>query len=64
MRLRVPEKTWKSYQPIEVRGGVPLATVSYIAEHIEQFPGVTWRNKPIRNYLESGLARARHRLRG
>ena len=51
---RVPAKTWKSYQPVEVRGGVPLATVSYIAEHIEQFPGVTWRDKPVRNYLEAG----------
>ncbi len=51
---RVPEKTWKSYQPIEVRGGVPLATVSYLAEHIERFPGVSWRDKPVRNYLESG----------
>jgi len=51
---RVPATTWKSYQPVEVRGGVPLATVSYLAEHIEQFPGVTWRSKPVRNYLESG----------
>ncbi len=54
VRLRVPEKTWKSYQPIEVRGGVPLATVSYLAEHIDRFPGVTWRDKPVRNYLETG----------
>ncbi|MCX7030466.1 MAG: penicillin-binding protein 2 [Spirochaetes bacterium] len=51
---RVPEKTWKSYQPVEVRGGVPLATVSYLAEHRERFPGVTWRDKPVRNYLEAG----------
>lgn len=51
---KVPEKTWKSYQPIELRGGVPLATVSYLAEHIERFPGVTWRGKPVRNYLEAG----------
>jgi len=51
---RVPEKTWKSYQPVEVRSGVPLATVSYLAEHIERFPGVTWRSKPVRNYLEAG----------
>lgn len=51
---RVPQKTWKSYQPVEVRGGVPLATVSYLAEHIDRFPGVTWRDKPVRNYLEAG----------
>ncbi len=51
---RVPEKTWKSYQPVEVRGGVPLATIAYLAEHIERFPGVTWRGKPVRNYLEAG----------
>jgi penicillin-binding protein 2 len=54
VQRRVPEKTWKSYQPVEVRGGVPLATVSYLAEHIERFPGVSWRDKPVRNYLEAG----------
>jgi penicillin-binding protein 2 len=51
---KVPEKTWKSYQPVEIRGGVPLATIAYLAEHIERFPGVTWRDKPVRNYLEAG----------
>lgn len=51
---KVPAKARTSYQPVEIRGGVPLATVSYIAEHIERFPGVTWRSKPVRNYLESG----------
>jgi penicillin-binding protein 2 len=54
VKRRVPEKSWKSYQPVEVRGGVPLATVSYLAEHMERFPGVTWRDKPVRNYLEAG----------
>ena len=39
------------YQPIEVKSGVDLHTINYIAEHKEDFPGVTWNSKPIRNYL-------------
>ncbi len=54
---RFPPRTLGLYQPIEVKGAVPFSTVSYIAEHLEQFKGVSWRNKPIRSYTESaGLA--------
>jgi penicillin-binding protein 2 len=50
---KVPPKSWKQFHPIEVRGGVPLAAVSMIAEHGDEFPGVRWYNKPIRSYVES-----------
>lgn len=54
---RFPPKIAAMFQPVEVKGAVPFSTVSYIAEHIEQFKGVSWRNKPIRSYTESaGLA--------
>ncbi len=39
------------FQPIEVKSGIGLHTITYIAEHKENFSGVTWNSKPIRNYL-------------
>jgi len=51
---RVPEKTWNLFQEIEVKSGVPFDVVARIAENLEDFRGVTWNNKPIRNYPQSG----------
>jgi penicillin-binding protein 2 len=54
---RIPPKNYRIFQPIEVKGAVRFDTVSFIAEHLEEFRGVSWRNKPIRSYTESaGLA--------
>ena len=54
IQQRIPPKSYRQFQPIEVKGGVTLPTISYIAEHIEDFKGVSWHNKPIRSYVESG----------
>lgn len=51
---RVPEKYYHLFQPIEIKGGVAFETIAYLAEHLAEFPGVTWHNKPIRNYLNPG----------
>ncbi|HET6449792.1 MAG TPA: penicillin-binding protein 2 [Spirochaetia bacterium] len=51
---KVPPRTWRQFQPIEIRGGITLRTISTIAENMEDFPGVSWHNKPIRSYVESG----------
>ncbi len=51
---KVPAKYNHLYQPIEIKGGVDFETVAFLAEHISEFPGVTWHNKPIRNYLTTG----------
>jgi penicillin-binding protein 2 len=51
---RVPEKYYHLFQPIEIKGGVAFETIAYLAEHLADFPGVTWHNKPIRNYLIPG----------
>jgi penicillin-binding protein 2 len=48
----IPPKSYTQFQPIEVKSGVALETISYLAEHIDQFQGVIWRNKPIRSYQE------------
>ena len=42
------------YQSIEVLSPVPYSTITKIAERIDEFPGVTWQSKPVRNYVETG----------
>ncbi len=51
---KVPPESYNRYQPIEIKSGVTLEEVARIAEQIEDFPGVTWYNKPIRNYIDVG----------
>ncbi len=51
MKKKISSSYRHLYQPIEVKSGVDLHTISYIAEHKEDFPGVTWNSKPIRNYF-------------
>ncbi len=50
---RVPSKLYRTFQPIELKSGVPLETIAALAEHVNDFKGVTWHNKPIRSYVES-----------
>ncbi|RKX78462.1 MAG: penicillin-binding protein 2 [Spirochaetes bacterium] len=51
---KIPEKYSHIYTPIEIKSGVSFSNITYIAEHIQDFPGVTWHSKPIRSYLETG----------
>ena len=51
---RVPASYYHLYQPIEILGSVPYTTVASIAERIDEYPGVSWHAKPVRNYLETG----------
>ncbi len=51
---KIPEQYRFLYQPVEIKNGVDLNAVTVIAEHIEDFPGVTWQSKPIRRYMETG----------
>lgn len=44
----------RSYQPIEIKTNVNFDIISNIAENITDLPGVSWRNKPVRNYVETG----------
>ena len=54
VKEKIPPDYRASHQPIEVKGGVDFSTITYIAEHIEEFPGVTWHSKAIRQYLDIG----------
>ncbi len=51
---RVPPRYHHLYQPIEIKSGIDFETIAYLGEHIEEFTGVTWHNKPVRSYLERG----------
>lgn len=51
---KVPVKIRRSYTSVEIRANVPFNTISNIAENITELPGVSWRSKPIRNYVETG----------
>lgn len=41
----------RQYQPIELRDAVPYDIIVKIAENIEDYPGISWHSKPIRNYI-------------
>jgi penicillin-binding protein 2 len=48
----VPERRYNVFQQIEVRSGVPFRTVTEIAERKHDLPGVSWRIKPVRHYVD------------
>ena len=49
---KVPPEYYYLYQPVEIKNGVPFETITYISEHIDDFAGVSWLNKPVRNYID------------
>ncbi len=48
----VPPSSYNKFQNIEIKMNVSLQTINKLAEQIELFPGVTWSNKPVRNYSD------------
>lgn len=51
---QVPPSERHLFQPIEVLSGADFAAVAYLGEHIDRFPGVGWRNEPMRDYRDLG----------
>jgi penicillin-binding protein 2 len=51
---KINKRYYRNFQNFEIKNGVPREIVYYLAEHIQDFPGVTWRSKPRRSYLEKG----------
>ena len=54
LAARVPPSQRHLFQPIELRSAVDFSKIAYIAEHLDQFPGITWHSEPIREYHEIG----------
>lgn len=50
----IPPQYYHLYHPVEVASNVSFTTIGQIAEHIDQFPGVSWQSKPIRSYVDTG----------
>ncbi len=51
---KLPSEYSHLYQPVEIASGIDLNKITYIAEHIQDFPGVSWNNKSIRSYTIPG----------
>ncbi|MFO8065479.1 MAG: penicillin-binding protein 2 [Spirochaetota bacterium] len=48
----IPPENYNTFRPTEVQAGVSFRKVTYLAEHAREFPGVSWRSKPSRFYVE------------
>ena len=51
---RIPGKMVSSYIPVEIADGVSYETIVKIAEHIDDYKGISWSSKPRRFYNETG----------
>lgn len=47
----IDEKHYSLNEPFEIANDISKETIFYIAEHIQNFPGIVWRSEPKRNYL-------------
>ena len=54
LRKIVPVDIEGSFFDVELVDAVEYETITFIAEHIEDFPGIHWQSKPIRGYPETG----------
>ncbi|MCK5735792.1 MAG: penicillin-binding protein 2 [Spirochaetaceae bacterium] len=51
---RIPENWSGSWNPVEIKDGVPYQTILLLAETSEKYPGVSWSSKPYRWYNDVG----------
>ena len=51
---RISERTINRFRPVEIKDNIDYETIVYLSENIDKFPGVLWRNKPVRSYPDSG----------
>lgn len=54
IQTKVPQSIRRSFQTVEIMAKVPYQSITAIAERMDELPGVSWRSKPIRNYVETG----------
>ncbi len=45
---------YRSFTPIEVKSNVPYEAIAKIAEKVTDLPGVSWKSKPVRSYVDTG----------
>jgi penicillin-binding protein 2 len=49
---KIPERRYNVFQPVEIKSGLSFRTISALAERKADFPGVSWRIKPVRSYVD------------
>ena len=49
----IPSGNRKDYTTFEIKSNVSFEEINNIAENITDLPGVSWRSKPLRNYVET-----------
>ncbi len=54
LEKRIPPEYRRSFSSIEVRSNVSFDVISNIAENLHDLPGISWFNKPTRNYVKTG----------
>ena len=54
IRKRVPPKYNHLYQQISITSSAGYSTITKLAEHKEDFPGVYWNSRPMRRYMDVG----------
>jgi len=54
LEKKVPPSVYGQFNPIDLLGGVEYATIKSLAEQSEDFPGLQWEQKPVREYHALG----------
>lgn len=54
LRKKIPASAYTYYIPAELMSGVSYETVYAIAERKDELPGISWRSKPSRSYVDAG----------
>jgi len=54
IRLRIPSQYLQLYQPVEIAANVSFNAIASLAERKNSLPGISWQNKQMRNYGDSG----------
>lgn len=49
---RIPQRRYNVFQPIEIKSGLSFHAIAALAERKADFPGVSWRIKPVRHYVD------------
>jgi len=54
LRNKIPRNSTNRYKAVEIAYGVSFEKIAYIAEHIDEFEGISWSSKPYRFYHQTG----------
>ncbi len=50
---KLPVSVRRDFRTIEIKSNVAYEEIIKIAEQLDSLPGVSWRSKPVRNYVET-----------